>query len=482
MIVSLYLNEKTSVFQAVKGKVFQINPTKNQAKALLEWIGCQRFIYNAKVADDRYYRTFSRKALSHTGQYAPIDQSYSQYKTELSPFLKQVPSQILRNGAVRWYQAYQRFFSGQNRRPKFKSKHGRQSVLITSELFHLQQRDNGNWFLHLGTKTKPVGHIKVNNHQDIAVLPKQITISVYSGRWSLSFNTPELDVNTGEIIQYPDAQDVLDELAKYSQEELVAATNGVDRGVAIKARDSKRLISDELLNQNTQRLAQKEKKRIKYQKKLARQVRQSKGYQKTKKRIARLYKYQSDCAKNLSHQISHKLTCDKSTMIVALEDLNVKGMTKSAKGTNEKHGKNVRQKAGLNRSILKSNWGKIKEYTKQKCYQRGKLLVLVPAPYTSQECSVCGTIHSESRESQSVYACKACGHTENADANASKVIAKHAAFGVYQHFMSGQGLSTTDGNIPSKKPVEFKISRDVIKSYHAQNREAGNPHLNLLAS
>ena len=76
----------------------------------MRWIGCQRFIYNAKVQDDRYFRTFVRKSLQLVGQYAPIDQTYSQYKAQ-APFLKEVPSQILRNGAVRWRDAYSRFFA-----------------------------------------------------------------------------------------------------------------------------------------------------------------------------------------------------------------------------------------------------------------------------------------------------------------------------------------------------------------------------------
>jgi hypothetical protein len=54
--------------------------------------------------------------------------------------------------------------------------------------------------------------------------------------------------------------------------------------------------------------------------------------------------------------------------------------------------------------------------------ERGGDLVEVPAAYTSQTCSACGVVDSESRQSQSAFVCTACGHTENADVNAAKNI------------------------------------------------------------
>ena len=116
---------------SMKGQLLHITPSKQQAHILMRWIGCQRFIYNAKVQDDRYFRTFARKSLQLVGQYAPIDQTYSQYKAQ-APFLKGVPSQILRNGAVRWRDAYSRFFARLGGRPKIKQRHGRQSMLVTT--------------------------------------------------------------------------------------------------------------------------------------------------------------------------------------------------------------------------------------------------------------------------------------------------------------------------------------------------------------
>jgi len=65
-------------------------------------------------------------------------------------------------------------------------------------------------------------------------------------------------------------------------------------------------------------------------------------------------------------------------------------MTASAKGTAEEPGKNVRQKAGLNRSILNSGWGRIRTYTQYKGLRKNKLTITIAAHYSSQECSRCG--------------------------------------------------------------------------------------------
>jgi hypothetical protein len=71
------------------GNRFRCYPKPAQEQILLRWIGCQRHIYNAKVHEERYFRSFARKSLMHAGQQAPIDQQYSQFKTELTPWLSE---------------------------------------------------------------------------------------------------------------------------------------------------------------------------------------------------------------------------------------------------------------------------------------------------------------------------------------------------------------------------------------------------------
>lgn len=103
-------------------------PTPAQAQTLARWIGCQRFIYNAKTTEDRYFRAFARKRLDLVGQCAPVDQQYAQFISENSSWLREVPSQVLRNGAVKWSQSYSRYFKRLAGRPTIRKKGGRQSV------------------------------------------------------------------------------------------------------------------------------------------------------------------------------------------------------------------------------------------------------------------------------------------------------------------------------------------------------------------
>jgi putative transposase len=73
----------------------------NQFETLSQWIGHQRFICNAKVSEEKYFRTFGNHSLSLTGAEFPSDQQYPQFKDkELTPYLYSVPSQILHKGRL----------------------------------------------------------------------------------------------------------------------------------------------------------------------------------------------------------------------------------------------------------------------------------------------------------------------------------------------------------------------------------------------
>ncbi len=107
--------------------------------------------------------------------------------------------------------------------------------------------------------------------------------------------------------------------------------------------------------------------------------------------------------------------------VVGVEALTIASMVKSAQGTVAEPGKNVRQKAGLNRSISGEAWGRTVTLLAYKLADRGGHLVKVPAPNTSRRCHACGFISEGNRESQAVFVCKneTCGWSGNADTNAS---------------------------------------------------------------
>lgn len=116
------------------------------------------------------------------------------------------------------------------------------------------------------------------------------------------------------------------------------------------------------------------------------------------------------------HATSANLARKAST--ICLEDLQVQHMTKSARGTREKPGRNVRPKRGLNRAILGTAWGVIRTMLEYKVRQ----VVRVPAHHTSQTCHRCGFVAAGNRTSQAAFRCLSCGHTANADVNAAQNI------------------------------------------------------------
>ena len=116
---------------------------------------------------------------------------------------------------------------------------------------------------------------------------------------------------------------------------------------------------------------------------------------------------------NAAHQHSRKMA--DTAHAVVLEDLDTQAMTRSAQGTVEQPGTNVKAKSGLNREILASGWGRLERNLD---YKAG-LVVKVDPAYTSQTCAQCGHVSKENRKTQATFKCTACGHTANADRNAA---------------------------------------------------------------
>ena len=160
-------------------------------------------------------------------------------------------------------------------------------------------------------------------------------------------------------------------------------------------------------------LEKKERRRKHYQRKMVRQVKGSNRRKDTKKKLAKVSRKIANIRKNWVHQTARGIAGKCGTIIV--EDLKVKNMTASAKGTVENPGKNVKQKAGLNRAMLDTAFGELRRKLEYKC---GKLIEVNPA-YTSQTCSECGHTDGENRKSQARFLCVDCGFASNADTNAS---------------------------------------------------------------
>jgi transposase len=188
---------------------------------------------------------------------------------------------------------------------------------------------------------------------------------------------------------------------------------GIDRGVAVSAA----LSTGELLN--VPRLGGREATRLRrLERKLARAERGSGRRAKVKLSVARLKARERDRRRDWVEKTSTSLA--RRFDVIRVEDLNIRAMTRSARGTLSEPGRNVAAKAGLNREIARSGWGRLVQRLEDKAPGR---VQKVPAAYTSQCCSECGHVARESRESQALFRCVACGYACNADVNAARNIA-----------------------------------------------------------
>ncbi|MDL2082256.1 transposase [Streptomyces sp. GXMU-J15] len=222
-----------------------------------------------------------------------------------------------------------------------------------------------------------------------AVLPsaKSFRVTYKNGQWHAAFAV------VPEPIEAPGTGEVI----------------GIDRGVKITAAlsDGRRL--------NCPQLTAKERAQVrKHQRRAARAPKGSDLKTAECAKVAKLKAREANRRKDWAEKTSTMLA--RTYDLVRFEKLNIRTMTRSAKGTVDAPGRNVRAKSGLNRSILAQGWGLLRQRTEHKAPGR---VEDVPAPYTSLRCSACGWIEKKSRKSQADFVCVSCGFTCNADENAA---------------------------------------------------------------
>jgi putative transposase len=393
---------------AQTARKFRLYPTPAQAQTLRAWEGSARFVYNAKLEEDRYRFWLKRRAILSPSwrQSDPmlskeggIDQKTAHLKGEQTAFLSHVPAVVLRNAASQYRQAWSNrwknpaHFGSPTPRRKYAS-----GVLLTRELFHF----TGDGRLWIGSKKRPVGHVRFKAHRSWQ-RPNQIVVREdRDGSWWVSFS-----------YVVPD----------HTPKALTAQSTviGVDRGVTVPLA----LSSGEHMDMPApqRKSLTNRQRRIKgLQQRLARQRKGSKRRAQTKRKLARCNRAVRCSREDFAHKASRALVNSGAT-VISFEKLLLGNMTKSAKGTVDNPGSNVRQKAGLNRAILDRALGMVCRFTEYKAAHAGLTVRYVPAAYSSQECAVCGHTSPLNRPSQAVFHCQRCGHSANADTNAAEVVA-----------------------------------------------------------
>lgn len=362
---------------------FQLRPKKEEENTMKRFSGCCRFLWNKALALEKENYEAKGKRL---GYYKLAGFLKDWKKREETEFLKETHSQILQQTLKDLDRAYRNFFAKRAAFPKFKKK-GIHDAFRYPQGFKLDE-ENSRIFL------PKIGWIRYRNSRKVEGEAKQVTVSISAGKWYVS-------IQTEREVKEP----------KHPSESVI----GIDMGVAKFA-----TLSDGRSIEPLNSFRKHEKILAKQQKRLSRKVKFSKNWQKQKAKIQRQHQKISNVRKDFLHKQTTSIS--KNHALVVVEELQIKNMSRSASGTMENPGKNVRAKSGLNKSILDQGWYEFRRQLEYKMRWRGGEIRTVPAQFTSQRCSRCGEVDKASRKSQSKFECTSCGFKTNADYNAAKNI------------------------------------------------------------
>jgi putative transposase len=402
------------------GYRYRLTPTPEQAAALERWAGCARAVWNAALEQRQLAWQMCGTSLRYESQGGD---ELATAKRE-HPWLREPHSDVLQQALRDLDRAFLRFFRREARYPRFKRK-GRDS-------FRIQNR-GAKGHIEVRRLARKVGEVRV---------PK---LGWMRFRWTRE--------PLGKITHLTISRDALGwhvSLCCQMEVEAPAArvgpSVGIDRGVvAVVATSAGDLFAMPALPPGqAERLRRLQRKAGRQETTRRRRAngerRRSRRHQRTLEGIARLRAREARIRADFLHKLSTNLA--KSHGAVVLEKLDVVAMTRSARGSAEEPGTRVAAKRGLNRAILGSGWGELRRHLAYKCQRHGSVLMEVPAAYSSQECAECRAIDPANRRGR-LFHCVACGHADDADINAARVILARA---ISPHEDGGRAVRRSAGS------------------------------------
>ncbi|MCY3541317.1 MAG: transposase [Gammaproteobacteria bacterium] len=362
-----------------RGITYRLIPgTKARARQLACLAGACRYVWNHFLGENQRLIAVHREDPENHPKpptsFFSLGKEFTQLRLS-TPWLQELSFLVVRHTLKYQADAWAQYFKGVRGRPKFKGKRGDDSFTIPE---NVKLRSNHvhipriGWLVVRGNNPYPQGK------------PISATVRQCGRKWFCS------------VIYEVDLPEPVDN----------GLAVGLDRNVGQVATST----GDIIPLPDTKSLETRKKH---YQRMVSRRKKGSNRRKRANQLWARTARKIANQRQDWCHQISRVLAQSASEIII--EDLNTQSMTKSAKGTVENPGKNVKQKSGLNREILRSGWGILENFLGYKAHT----VTRVPAAHTSQKCSQCGYIAKENRKTQSKFECVRCGHIGNADINAA---------------------------------------------------------------
>ena len=362
--------------QRLQAYQFALKPNGEQQRLMRRFAGSCRHVYNKALALQQARHEAGEKKLG----YAALCKALTEWKAGSETlWLNETPSQALQQALKNLERAYQNFFEKRAAFPRFKKKGQADSFRYPQGI----KLDQGNSRIFL----PKLGWLRYRNSRDVLGEVKNATVSHSGGKWFVS-------IQTEREIEQP----------------IPASTTaiGIDVGIARFATMSDGSHLEPLNSFKTQQA-----KLAKYQRRMAHKQKFSHNWKKAKAKVQKIHTQIANARRDFLHKASCQIS--QNHAMIVIEDLQVRNMSKSAKGNSEQHGKQVKQKSGLNRSILDQGWAEFRRQLEYKADWNGGFVMAVPPQYTSQTCPCCGHVSKDNRQTQAKFECVECGFEENAD-------------------------------------------------------------------
>jgi len=359
--------------QRLQAFKYELIPTGEQLRNMRRFAGSCRFVFNKALA----LQTANYEAGNKFIRYVGMANLLPAWKSEF-PWLKESPSQALQHSLKNLDRAFTNFFEKRTYYPHFKKRGYGDSVRFPQG-FKLDQT-NDRVFL------PKLGWVRYRNSREVLGVVKNVTVSNRSGKWFVSIQTER---KVEQPVAHGDAV-------------------GIDMGVVRFA-----TLSDGTVYPSINIFKRYAADLRKAQQAMSRKKKFSNNWKKARSRVQKLHVRIANARRDYLHKTS--TTISNNHAMVVVEDLQVSSMSRSAAGSVEQPGRNVRAKSGLNRSILDQGWAEFRRQLEYKMLWVGGLLLAVPPQNTSSTCPRCGHVSKENRKSQAVFACVECGFNQNAD-------------------------------------------------------------------
>jgi putative transposase len=363
--------------QRLQAYKYELTPDGQQERQMRRFAGACRFVFNKALALQKKRYEQGEKKLGYAGLCKRLTEWRNSPETA---WLADAPVHPLQQSLKDLERAYANFFAKRADFPRFKKKGQSDSFRYPDPKQIKLDQSNNRLFL------PKLGWLRYRNSRDVLGTVKNVTVSQSCGKWFVS-------IQTEREVEQP--------LPK-------GGAIGIDVGIARFA-----TLSDGSFYAPLNSFKRHEAALRKAQQAMSRKVKFSNNWRKAKARVQRIHTRIANARHDFLHKTSTAIS--QNHAMVCIEDLQVKNLSRSASGTLDAPGRQVRAKSGLNKSILDQGWYEFRRQLDYKLAWNGGWLIAVPPRNTSRTCPCCGHVSADNRLSQSLFMCGECGFEDHAD-------------------------------------------------------------------